>query len=284
MDKPATDPLAPIINALATAEQILISNTRGASASLVSRLHYTGGSVAQVAGAILGLEAPVIATGLVLFHRFHLLAGFLEHSIKDTVAGCLFIAVKLCETPKTAQSIAAAVEAACEDPLATGSKPISRRNAKYYNNEKLNTIYTTELQILTTLAFDTHVVVPYSLCLEYLSALKISDVSDREILANRAWGYLNDSMKVKISILHQPNAIAVTALWLAAREADIEILEGERWWMIFDVDTEDMGHIVLLLRECKAIAIGERERVENGLRCSLTVKDVTDRILEEANA
>ncbi|KAK7206916.1 cyclin-like protein [Myxozyma melibiosi] len=278
------DPLAPITNALATADQVLVSHTRGLSADLVARLHYTGGSLAQVSGAILKLETQVIATALVLFHRFHLLAGFLEHSIDDTVKGCLYIATMLCEVPVNPRDIVAAVEAACDDPLATGFKSIIRRKPASFGPQFLNALYKAQLQVLTTLGFDMHVVVPYTLCLEYLQAMNISEASDRALLGQRAWNYLNDMMKSRICIFQQPNAMAVTALWLASRETEVDLLDGERWWTIFDVDTEDMGHILVLLRESKAIAISERDRLVKGLEPTLRVEDVTARINEEATA
>ncbi|KAK9388389.1 cyclin-like protein [Lipomyces mesembrius] len=271
--------LTRLTNALATPSQLRESQTRGLTLSLVSSLHYLGGSLTQIGGAILNIPAPAIATSAIIFHRFHLLAGFLESSIRDTVAACLYIASKTCEIPVRPSAILAAVDTASEDPLAIGGKRIPKRKYSHANTETLDHW---ELRILTTLAFDMHVVTPYTLCFEYLVAMNV-DNERQKIIAQRAWNYINDTMKTKICILHQPNVIAATAIWLAAREADVELLDGEKWWEAFDVDTEDMGHVVLLLREGRNIAIRERDRVVSGREPTLTIEDVKERVLEEAS-
>ncbi|KAK9370433.1 cyclin-like protein [Lipomyces kononenkoae] len=271
--------LARLTNALATPSQLQVSQALGLSGSLLSSLHYLGGSLIQVAGAILNIPAPTIATSAIIFHRFHLVAGFLEQSIRDTVAACLYIASKSCEFPLRPSVILAAVDTACQDPLAVGGKRIPKRKYTRANTETLDHW---ELRILTTLAFNLHVVTPYTLCMEYLVSANV-DRDRQKTVAQRAWNYLNDTLKTKICILHQPNVIAVTAIWLAAREAELELLDGEKWWEAFDVDTEDMGHLVLLLREGRDIAIRERDRIESGRKPTLTVEDVKARILEEAS-
>ncbi|KAK9235926.1 cyclin-like protein [Lipomyces kononenkoae] len=279
MEPPKRTALTRLTNALATPSQLQLSQTRGLSESLLSSLHYVGGSLTQVAGAILNIPAPTIATSAIIFHRFHLVAGFLEPSIPDTVAACLYIASKACEFPLRPGEILAAVDTASQDPLAAGGKRISKRKCTRANTETLDHW---ELRILTTLAFDLHVVTPYTLCLEYLVAANVDKVRQK-IIAQRAWNYINDTMKTKICILHQPNVIAVTAIWLAVREADVELLDGEKWWEAFDVDTEDMGHLLLLLRQGRDIATRERDRIRSGQKPTLTIEDVKARILEEAN-
>ncbi|KAJ8097968.1 cyclin-like protein [Lipomyces tetrasporus] len=268
-----------LTNALATPAQLQESHTRGLTPSLISSLHYLGGSLIQIAGAILNFPDPAIATSAIIFHRFHLLAGFLEPPIRNTAAACIYIASKSCEIPLRPSAILAAVDTACEDPLAVGGKRIPRRKYSHANTETLDHW---ELRILTTLAFDMHVVTPYTLFLEYLVSMNV-DKEREKTVAQRGWNYINDIMKTRICIFHQPNVIAVTAVWLAAREADVEMLDGEKWWEAFDVDTEDMGHVVLLLREGRDIATRERDRIVSGREPTLTVEEVKLRVVEEAS-
>ncbi|KAK9469232.1 cyclin-like protein [Lipomyces arxii] len=271
--------LGPIINALATPEQLKASQTRGLSWPSIVALHHLGGSLIQLAGSILALPISTIATATILFHRFHLVVSFYEHSIRDTAAACLFIASKVCEFPLRPGITLGAINTAAQDPLAIGGSKVQKEDG---TNLGTQTLYTTELQILTTLAFDTHVVTPYTLCVEYLNSMRIEEARKKTI-AQRAWNYVNDSLNTRICILHQPNTIAVTALWLAGRELDIELLDGERWWTAFDVNTEDMGHIFLLLREGRDTAIKERDRVVSGEEPGLTVQDVLKRLKQESS-
>ena len=45
-------------------------------------------------------------------------------------------------------------------------------------------------------------------------------------------------------LTHQPNALAVAAIYLAAREEGVKLVDGN-WWEVFDVEREDLGFLVL---------------------------------------
>lgn len=52
---------------------------------------------------------------------------------------------------------------------------------------------------------------------------------------------------------HQPNALAVAALYLAAREVDVK-LPVDEWWEVFDVDREELGFLVVAMRSVEGWA------------------------------
>ncbi|KAK9479425.1 cyclin-like protein [Lipomyces japonicus] len=269
--------LSNITNALATPDQVKRSHMTGLSPSSVSVLHFTGASLIQVAGAILKLPNHVLTTACVLFHRFHLKVGFFDHSIQDSAAACLFVASKVGEAVQSPGQVLAGIMTAVQDPLAIANRKIVSHDVGHASTQQL---YDSELQVLTSLAFDTHVVSPHALCLQYIDAIKI-DARNEQDVTQRAWNYLNDALRTRIYILHQPHAVAITAIWLAARELNVELLDGQKWWEAFDVDTEDMGHILLLLREERDIGESERRRATNGRLPPLTVDDVVARVRQD---
>ncbi|KAK9454480.1 cyclin-like protein [Dipodascopsis uninucleata] len=273
-----TATLSRIAHSLATADQINQANTRGLSASDVDTLHYTGASLAMMAAAVMGIRTPrVISTAATLFHRFHTLRGFFDHAIGRTAAACLFIACKACEITVTPTEILAAFSVAMQDTVADPALSVVKTDSTSSFSASL---YEAELQVLTSLAFDTHVVCAHTLLLEYVNMLALDSDKDRlEKLVSRAWRHVNDALLSRIPVVHQPNVIAITALWLAARETNVELLDGEPWWTAFDVDTEDMGHMVLLLRSLYHTAIAEQQRLVVGqLLPQLTVLQVQTRL------
>lgn len=66
-------------------------------------------------------------------------------------------------------------------------------------------------------------------------------------------------------LTHQPNALAVAAIYLAARENDVKLPEGE-WWEVFDVEREELGFLVVGMRSLEGWVreVGRLGDVEGG--------------------
>lgn len=60
-------------------------------------------------------------------------------------------------------------------------------------------------------------------------------------------------------LTHQPHALAVSAIYLAAREVDVK-LPGVEWWEVFDVDREELGFLVVALRSIEEFAVEQKEK------------------------
>ena len=60
-------------------------------------------------------------------------------------------------------------------------------------------------------------------------------------------------------LTHQPNALAVAAIYLAARDTDVKLPDGN-WWEVFDVDREDLGFLVLAYSSLEGYAEAEKAR------------------------
>jgi cyclin L len=66
-------------------------------------------------------------------------------------------------------------------------------------------------------------------------------------------------------LTHQPNALAVAAIYLAAKEVDVKLVDGN-WWEVFDVEREDLGFLVLAFGSLEGFAAAEKEKWDKEAR------------------
>lgn len=116
-------------------------------------------------------------------------------------------------------------------------------------HDQRNMLLKTESHILRTLGFQTHVSLPYTLSINYLQALVPSSHSSFQALARRVFQQLNTALLSPqlLYLTHQPPALAVAAIYLAARETGVKLPEVE-WWEVFDVEREELGFLVVGLQ------------------------------------
>ncbi|KAK9471432.1 uncharacterized protein V1510DRAFT_419903 [Dipodascopsis tothii] len=204
---------------------------------------YRAGKLVQAAGIILRLPQETIGTAAVLAQRF-LVGTRARKGVTDACAAALFVATKAHEV-----QLASAEEQILGALRAAGG----RTGVQHADVQRL---YATELVLLAGVGFDLRVVLPYRVLLYYVRVLRLleDDAAGRLQLVQRAWNYVSDAVVIGGALVHQPNVLAMVALWLATRELGIVVRDGERWWEPFDVDTEDMGHAVVLLRHGRRVA------------------------------
>lgn len=82
-------------------------------------------------------------------------------------------------------------------------------------------------------------------------------------MAQRVFEHLNSSLLSPqlLFVTHQPNALAVAAIYLAAREVGIKLVDGD-WWEVFDVDREELGFLVVGMQSMEGFARAEKEKWE----------------------
>ena len=93
---------------------------------------------------------------------------------------------------------------------------------------------------------------PHHLALTYLQTLGVlpSDPTHTsKALAKRTLEHLNTALLSPqiLYLTHQPPALAVAAIYVAAKEVEVKLAENE-WWEVFDVDREELGFLVVALR------------------------------------
>jgi hypothetical protein len=190
---------------------------------------------------------PTIATAIILFQRFYLLASFRSYPVLVTSHAALYLASKLTETPTKPRNIINVTTYLFKTPTVS---PVSPKHAPAdpeacYVNEHMYLYHRTRLldmetEILKTLGYQTHTALPYALTINYVQTL---DCLTKPLLT-RCFGYLTDALlsPSMLYLTHQPNALAAAALYLAARDELVKLPEG--WWEIFDVEREDLGFLV----------------------------------------
>lgn len=106
-----------------------------------------------------------------------------------------------------------------------------------------NELLMMERYILKELGFSLYNIMdhPHKYILYFVKVLNGS-----EELANTSWGFLNDSMRLDISLRFEAQTIACAAIFLAARKIGVVLPEGSGdgqdgpWWETFSARTEDV--------------------------------------------
>jgi len=242
-------------------------------------IRFAQAQLTQTAGVLLRLPQEVIATAIVILQRF-IVNGLPDNTTnidnKMCSAAAIYLAAKLSFTPLAPRSVinVYAYLASAASPLwfvnPGGPSPAADARSYYisegtYERERQR-LFVAENMILAGIGFDTQVVLPHTLALTYLQALGASSSS----LAKRVLEHLNSALLSPqlLYLTNQPNALAVAAIYLAARETSVRLVE-ENWWEVFDVDREDLGFLVLAYGSFENFVQAERQQWE-GKKIPLT--------------
>ena len=122
----------------------------------------------------------------------------------------------------------------------------------------------TESTLLRRISFVTQVVLPYHLALSYLKTLGVlpsPPTRKSTALAARTLAHLNTGLfsPQLLYLTHQPSALAVAAVYLAARQVGSKLTSTD-WWEVFDVDREQLGFLVVGLGSCESWMKSEKQR------------------------
>lgn len=191
---------------------------------------------------------------------------------QDVSAATLFLVAKLGSHPTPPRDICNvyAYLLSPASPLfnsATGPPPPTPDPTTYFLSESgygafHTRILALESAILSALAFDTHVALPHALAITYLQALDfLSHPKSR--ISQRVVEYLNTALLSPqlLYLTHQPNALAVAAIYNAARDLGAKMPECA-WWEVFDVEREELGFLVVAMRSLEGMAIRMKEDTE----------------------
>jgi len=255
-------------NPLVTPQQLFdLSNREGEEGPSI---RFALARLTSAAGILLRLPQEVISQAVVLLLRFLLCSrpedrdGF---SAKTYSAASIYLSAKISTPPVSPRSVinVYAYLTSSASPLSfinQGESIVDDDPNQYFVSEgayekERQRLFVCESMILAGLGFDTHVALPYGLALTYLQALGVSTTS----LAKRVFEHLNGGLlsPQMLYLTHQPNALAVGAIYLAAREIDVKLVE-QNWWEVFDVDREDLGFLVLAFGSLENFAAAEREK------------------------
>lgn len=146
------------------------------------------------------------------------------------------------------------------------------------------TLLQTESILLRSISFITQVTLPHHLALTYLQTLGVlplNPTAKSSALAARTLAHLNTALfsPQLLYLTHQPPALAVAAMYLAAREVEVKLPSTE-WWEVFDVDRETLGFLVVGLGSCEEWIRSEKEKWTE-TSCPLTLDELEEEIKRE---
>ncbi|KMU76124.1 cyclin-dependent protein kinase regulator [Coccidioides immitis RMSCC 3703] len=243
-------------NSLATPTQLATSSSSldGIPADLETSIRYAGVRLTQAAGVLLRLPQDIISQAIVFFTRFWIgpEGGSLAiHGAKDISAASIYIAGKLSLTPVSPRSVINVYTfllSPKSSPLRfvnpAGPPPRADPENYYvsegtYQSERV-ALMKMESAILHTLGFDTHVAIPHPIAFTYLQTLG----SSTPAAVKRTIEHLNTALLSPqlLYVTHQPNAIAVAAIYLAARETGVKLVD----YLTIRIGSVDGGKSVAL--------------------------------------
>lgn len=278
-----------LTNPLVTSAHLETSASQldGVPKDLEDSIRYETTRLLQLAGILLKLPQELIAQAVVILSRYW--SGpdggsLLEVDAKDVAAAALYLTIKPSSTPVRPSALLVVFSyldhvspdfgEALQDGLDASKWSLSE-GQKQSAREKL---YAQELHILRVLGFQTHVALPYTLCINYLQTLQVFSSPSGSKVAKRAFEHLNSALlsPQQLYLTHQPTALATAAIYLAARETEVKLPETG-WWEVLDVDREELGFLVVALKSVEGFAENE-SKIWARRKVPLTVEEVRDEI------
>ncbi|KAI1105824.1 cyclin-like protein [Jackrogersella minutella] len=274
--------MAHMKNPLATPDQLYQRTSFSALPSdLQDMIFFTTQVLTQAAGILLRIPQSVASQAGVVLARYWLVESPLSYEFSDVSAAALFLVAKLGAHPCPPRDVCNvyAYLLSPSSPLFKGGNIVGKGEgnllddkdkgdpSSYYLPENAyatfrSRILALESRILYSLSFDTHVALPHPLAITYLQALDFLSVSKTQISALTI-AYLNTALLSPqlLYLTHQPNALAVAAIYAAARDIGAKMPECT-WWEVFDVDREELGFLVVGMRSLEGWAQKQKEEHE----------------------
>ncbi|KAM0153350.1 hypothetical protein ACHAQE_007680 [Botrytis cinerea] len=277
-----------LFNPLATAQQ-LYQNTSSnrLPAELQDSIRFYTARLTQAAGILLGLSQDITAQANVLLFRYWLVDDLMQYEYSDVSAATLYLTAKVSASPRSFRSITNVYAyLLSQSATLTDSCEPDNDPSSYYLSESAYISYRTRLlniegQVLNGLGFNTHVALPHPLAITYLQTLDIFSSAHRngsgKAVAKKTIQYLNTALlsPQMLYLTHQPCALAVAAIYLAAKEEGIKMPE-EEWWEVFDVEREELGFLVVGMRSLEGVA--RRGKEIFGEKMVVTKDDITEEL------
>ncbi|PQE15258.1 hypothetical protein CJF32_00007897 [Rutstroemia sp. NJR-2017a WRK4] len=254
-----------LYNPLAASDQ-LYKNASNLPAELQDSIRYYTARLTQAAGILLRLPQDITAQANVLLFRYWLVDDLMQYefSRQDISAATLYLTAKISASPRSFRSITNVYAYLLSRSSFLSNPAPDNDPSSYYLSETAYITYRTRLlniegQVLNALGFNTHVALPHPLAITYLQILDVFSTSHRKgtgkAVAKRTLQYLNSALlsPQMLYLTHQPCALAVAAIYLAAKEEGVKMPENE-WWEVFDVEREELGFLVVGMRSVEGVA------------------------------
>jgi len=188
---------------------------RAGVAGPMERLHRIFGcEVLQEAGILLELPQVVMVTAQSLLHRFYYRQSLLRFDVFAVAMGSLLLASKVEEQPKLVRDVIFVFYYVYHTRRKTANPKALDIGGRLYSQWKVEVVNMERL-ILKELGFCLYRVAdhPHKYLLYFVRLLGGSNE-----LAQVAWNYLNDSLRLDLCVRHAAKVLAATAIYMAARK------------------------------------------------------------------
>ncbi|KAL5490932.1 hypothetical protein EMCRGX_G016135 [Ephydatia muelleri] len=287
----------------------------GMSHDLETDLRIVGCEYIQSAGMLLRLPQVAMATAQVLFQRYYYSKSFVKYHIQHMAMACLFLSSKIEEDCRRLRDVInvfhhlkqkrmgshllaiSAMAQLAGDPLSSLKvssdwlsrglmldsfaapqlrtepiEPMEYMGEEYFKSK--NTVIKYERYLLKELGFCVHVKHPHKLIITYLQILGLEK---NATLGQKAWNFMNDSLRTNVFVRYSPETIACACISLAARQLQIPLPQKPAWWLLFDAEYKDIQTICKELTALYLRPMKQLEDLENEvgvLREELTKKQI----------
>ncbi|KAK7748846.1 hypothetical protein SLS53_000870 [Cytospora paraplurivora] len=265
--------MAHMTNPLATAEQLYqCRHLSSLPDDLQDVILYATQCLTQAAGVLLQLPQSITAQANVVLARYWLAETrpFMSNEFSDVSAACIFIVTKLGSRPRSPRDISNVYayllssnssftrDKAAQPPVNDPSS-YCLSDSDYFAFH--NRVLALEARIFYTLSFDTHVALPHALAITYLQTLDFCN-QPKAAISRRTIEYLNGALLSPqvLYLTHQPNMLAVAAVYNAAKDLGARMPESE-WWEVFDVEREELGFLVVAMRSLEGWVRKQQEEL-----------------------
>ena len=198
-----------------------------------------GCELIQESGILLRFPQVVMVTAQNVFHRFYYRKSLLKYDVFTVAMGCTILAAKLEEKQKLLREVLFVYHHIYQKRKQLKYKPLDIGSRRYtlWKNE----LIFMESYILKELGFSLYSVTaehPHKYILYYVKMLQGS-----EELSQKAWNYLNDSMRRDLALRYKPQVIACAAIYMAARVLQHPLPSNFDWLEVMDTDIKTIHSV-----------------------------------------
>ncbi|XP_055339411.1 cyclin-L1-like [Paramacrobiotus metropolitanus] len=242
------------------------SMTEGLDVRTEWYLRRLGCDIIQHAGILLKLPQTAAATAQVLYQRFYYAKSFIKNDYLTMGMACVYLSSKVEESPRRLRDIINVFthirQTLCGEPI----EPVLVIES--YVNLK-NQVIKCERRLLKELGFCVHVKHPHKLIVMYLQLL---DMDKNAVFVQKAWNYMNDSLRTDLFVRYSPEAVACGCIFLAARALQIPLPRKTSWFQLLAVTADalvDIATNILLLYSIKLPPIADILEKVDALRAAV---------------
>ncbi|XP_022996678.1 cyclin-T1-3-like [Cucurbita maxima] len=192
----------------------------------------------QELGMKLKVPQVTIASAMMVCHRFYMCQSHAKNDWQTIGTAGIFLACKIEETPRFLNDV---VVVAFELIFKRDSSASKRIRQKEVFNKQKELVLISERLILSTLAFDVDIQLPYKPLVATLK--KLGMAAD---LGKVAWNFVNDWLYTTLCLEYKPHYIAAGSIFLASKFQKVKLPsnEGKAWWMEFDVSPKQLQEVI----------------------------------------